>query len=622
MHRARFGQAAQRSAPLRAGGFTRGKKRLLPFLAFVSYVSDENRMILVGFVLVVGVWSAGYTSAERRQYAAKAWQTVDDGISTLEVCNGHRFPVEVALTGRDLRFRSQIAELTRPAFDRFQLAHPRALHLKSPSEVPILIAFNSSIAELVVDGEFPVLVLPYGGRTALKLQTPAFPWCVLDPPENDDAASSDDDDGGAHAVSGKDSWRYPWPCPLHVCRLAPHLRNLSSLGSVLQESAALLVGPDESFNLTEGLEGSVPGDRTIAAWQVKMDQVAMAYDRHIMATEDSERDIHLCADGSPQAGYHFMCIREESFTMSREQFDHGALPNNYSFISRRLPPMQTSVGNATVVHLALRLIHSLLLVCGDRIDSYRASVKSFLSDQGKECKINCSSPATLVNQLCPEKPLSSVPDGSDEHLFPNAVDINDHLHIFMNALQSAIESLDWWEEFLDTLRAFIEFFGDLSHIKRFRAVCKIPAHVGAKIKRFRLTVFSWRFENLEYILADLFAVFPYSGYFDLKLMLGKGKVANSCYSAVDAGFRDSLFRARAWVLVGVTQRTGHWMRWVEGCPCHDHLLISSHSYDDRRTTLEANGVAGGDCLSSIADFYYGTFFSIGLLFFYCFVKQN
>ena len=147
--------------------------------------------------------------------------------------------------------------------------------------------------------------------------------------------------------------------------------------------------------------------------------------------------------------------------------------------------------------------------------------------------------------------------------------------------------------FLDTLKAFIELFGDLPHIKRFKAVCRMPHHIALRFKRWKLTVFSWRFENLEFILVDLFASFEFMPYFNLQAMLGNSKVQAAIYTAVDAGFRDPLFTGRAQVLLVATHRTGHWMRWIEGCPCHDHLLIACKSYAARRALLESHGVVGG-----------------------------
>ena len=141
----------------------------------------------------------------------------------------------------------------------------------------------------------------------------------------------------------------------------PHLRNLESLQVVLEEAAAILVGAEGSFDITESLSSNCPMDRTVASWQIKMDQVAMLYDRYLMQ-DDFEADRHLCLDQSPVHKLHVLCIREEVFYMSRHQYDSGGLPCNFKFCSRRLPPTLTSLGNASFIQVGLKLVHSILLI--------------------------------------------------------------------------------------------------------------------------------------------------------------------------------------------------------------------------------------------------------------------
>ena len=210
---------------------------------------------------------------------------------------------------------SQIAELSVSGFNRLQVDYPDALHSKVSGDCPILIAFDAAVGNLLVDGELPACVLPPGGLEALKLPEPTLLWHALDP--HDGSLAEGDDDGSDNEVGGQARWRYPWPCPLHICRLAPHLKSLDSLKVVLEESAAVLVGPAEAFVITDNLESSVPVDRTIAPWQVKMDFVTMLYDRWVLANTDNIVDRHLGGDGSPIAGFRFLCLREETFTMTR-----------------------------------------------------------------------------------------------------------------------------------------------------------------------------------------------------------------------------------------------------------------------------------------------------------------
>ena len=82
---------------------------------------------------------------------------------------------------------------------------------------------------------------------------------------------------------------------------------------------------------------------------------------------------------------------------------------------------------------------------------------------------------------------------------------------------------------MEALRCFIEVFGDRAHIARFRQTYKMPLTVLALLKRWKLRVFSWRWEALEYILDDVVLSFNFMVYFDLGAMLGPTKVAKRLY---------------------------------------------------------------------------------------------
>lgn len=328
--------------------------------------------------------------------------------------------------------------------------------------------------------------------------------------------------------------------------------------------------------------------------------------------------------------------------MARDALDSVDVENNFDFYSRRLPPMQTSVGNGGVVDIALKLVHSLLFISGAFIDVFRKQVKSVLADQSKESKVNAQTPATILHEACLQCRMSNVSDGSSERLFPNAVDIYDHLHIFQNALKSAVESMILWESFLDCLHSCIAVFGDRGHILRFKNVCAMPAWASKKLKRWKLRVFRWRWEGLEIILLDLFDAFDLFEFFDLAKMMGKSKGANALYEAISADYTDPFFSGRAGILLSLTRRVGHWMRWCEGCWCHEHILVSATSWDERHELLEKAGVPGGgpcrpwplpsvrvyqcaDCRSPVCRFFVlqtKTLCQFVVVLFFCFLMHG
>ena len=153
--------------------------------------------------------------------------------------------------------------------------------------------------------------------------------------------------------------------------------------------------------------------------------------------------------------------------------------------------------------------------------------------------------------------------------------------------------MEWWESFLDVLRAFITVFGDRGHVLRFRSVFAMPVRASNQLKRWKLRVFSWRWEGLEIILGDLFESFDIMDFFVLEKMKTNSKGANALYETVAVGCTDPSFVGRVGILLSITRRIGHWMRWCEGCWCHEHILISAADWVERHELLERAGVPGG-----------------------------
>ena len=318
----------------------------------------------------------------------------------------------------------------------------------------------------------------------------------------------------------------------------------------------------------------------------------MMYDRHFFETFDGHLDLHLCADSSPQAGRNILCAREESFITSRQQLLYGSVVGNFSFVSRRLPPSFLSLGHAAFADVTHRLVNSMVLVSGTAVDMYRGSVRTWLGDQSKESKFGDSA-AEVLCLVCSEHQFSSAMPGDAEFLLPDCMTIYDHLHIFQNALAAAIESLDWWASFREILVAFVSLFGTREHLERFLAHCPIPAWVKRQIRKFKQRVVSWRWELLEDVLLDLDDMWHAVAYFKLDLMLGGSKVGNAVYILIAQGAVDPLFCARRVLLRVICCRVGHWTRWLEGCPCHEQLLVNCSTWDQRKAILTNAGCADG-----------------------------
>ena len=206
-----------------------------------------------------------------------------------------------------------------------------------------------------------------------------------------------------------------------------------------RKALQLFVGGEDGFLLSDGLSESCPSGRTVINWQLKLD-MGMMYDRHFYETFDGHMDLHLSADSSPIGGRNILCAREESFTTSRQQLLYGPVVGNFSFESRRLPPSYLALGHAAVADVSHRICNSMVLVSGSAVDMYRGCVRTWLGDQSKESHFGDVATDVLCH-VCPEHQFSSAMPGDAEFLLPDCMTVYDHLHIFQNSLQTAIESL-------------------------------------------------------------------------------------------------------------------------------------------------------------------------------------
>ena len=131
-------------------------------------------------------------------------------------------------------------------------------------DVPVIFAFSEIVAERVKDASCPVLVLPANGWQDLRLSEPPIlqdDECDLEEPDDD----------------ARDWNRYPWQVALHVTKLSWLLRDTKRLQEVITQSTAVLRGPEEAYDAEERIQGHVPHQTAIGAWQVRMDLMNLLY---------------------------------------------------------------------------------------------------------------------------------------------------------------------------------------------------------------------------------------------------------------------------------------------------------------------------------------------------------
>ena len=180
--RSHFGSSSHRasghvgSSTHRASGHFVMPARRLPFYAFVAYESDGS-YVVVALCLVSGIWIAGTSKQERRQFAVKSWLTAASDICTLDLDLPRAATVDFKFAKSDFRYINTIGELKPAAFHAclgaacFEDAVPLGMRPR-PCDIPVLFAFSQCVGDSIARGGFSTLVLVPNAVRDLQLPFP------------------------------------------------------------------------------------------------------------------------------------------------------------------------------------------------------------------------------------------------------------------------------------------------------------------------------------------------------------------------------------------------------------------------------------------------------------------
>ena len=152
------------------------------------------------------------------------------------------------------------------------------------------------------------------------------------------------------------------------------------------------------------------------------------------------------------------------------------------------------------------------------------------------------------------------------------------LHVLWNALKNAFLTTQEWKEFEPCLRALCKMIGNKEYKRRLIAKCftSAPAAIRALLWAFDHDIVDWRWENQSEIFEQMSHLFPWmQKCFDPSVFPSD---ADSSFIKVVVNSLDlswaSLFLEMGNVICSAVQRE---FSWVEGCYCHEHILVGASS---------------------------------------------
>ena len=365
--------------------------------------------------------------------------------------------------------------------------------------------------------------------------------------------------------------------------------------------------------ITQGADSSlvdcppIPGKGTMRRILIKLDLCLMLSRRvfHNPVALASRYHVsrYLSSDASPQARHNFFCTIEEVLLQEKvfqvsDAFN--AFQDGLVVEKRSLPALTLGKGEASVAHKARLLIHCACLEYGaSSLSVWRKQVVSFLSDQGTERHLP-SFPINLEGNLaafCAD--FSREPragSAEDPLLLPAALSIPGLLHIVFNALEEVISQLPEWTRMEKELSAAAQIVGEPSSqaVVLEKLLGDASPEERMVVHQFSSKLLTWRWESLETVTRQWLAVYP----------VLKNRWSPDAFSDASAKLVERLGSALAssWHLLFLewlamfSAAIGKEASWLEGCFCHNDLLVAQPNRWSRRQALRQAGLLHESCL--------------------------
>lgn len=373
---------------------------------------------------------------------------------------------------------------------------------------------------------------------------------------------------------------------LLVLQFAFDLKPGRSMQDCLANAVRLLfaVGAERLARALESGELPMPSLSLLRAARIRLDLCRILYERKCSECFFYIR--HVMVDASPQLGSNYLCVREDRIRISmdirhkvREQ---AQIDLNAAFETRIMPLSTLGHGRASALKKSVN-VSSLYLMESEDFDAFdvtRNEVCSICTDQGAEKNIS-----EAGVRILPEYRGAFAADDVQSFLWPVALPLPGHLHIFFNALESACKSVIFAATFFVDLRAITNFLSNKQLRRKFQACCMSGKAGRHEFNSFPRTHVDWRWEFLGPALTNVLRLLPYMVlHFDLQRML-----------AAETGQGESIFitevarvlaiatiftcRCRMFLVVAVVLE--HYASKLEGCLCHSEIWQQLRSYRAR-----------------------------------------
>jgi hypothetical protein len=273
---------------------------------------------------------------------------------------------------------------------------------------------------------------------------------VVDPAPDPVDCDDVDDDIDEDTTQRHSVWKL-----LQCVKLMMLMRNPETMDEVIKLASAFALSADAHCKFVEGDNRSIPSRTTVHRAAVKIDYLAMLYQRRLFARARANGDrwkSQFAGDSSPQVTFDFMNYVEERFVFSGTDEEIAArviavrsLLECFKHVRRAFACQVLGMANAGVAQKYVRFVKDIRMETdADDLQARREDGVGWLADQGADLAVGDAQNSThedlptLIHALDAGSTDFSSGAGRDGYFLPNSITLAEMLHQLFGGLKDSL----------------------------------------------------------------------------------------------------------------------------------------------------------------------------------------
>jgi hypothetical protein len=378
----------------------------------------------------------------------------------------------------------------------------------------VLLQLSSAVVDCLVDAAATELITPKSWASQFFVDispAPADEDVAIEPSAISSAAPR-----CGKRLPGKDYALRTPTFEIECVQLAWHLNNISDIESVCVRAARIMM-PDLDTTVFPFLKFEAVRESI-----VKLDLMHMLPRRVFCKPLDPRYRTmrQICPDSSPQGNYDYLCMIEELMRRPLPldiSIDMDPLAG-FMWELRSTPLQTIGKKHSSVAAKLNRVIASVTMENGpENMTGWRLEVKGFLPDQGSGergiPKAPYGSPDDVMDVLRDIKHFGLTLDSDrvqNMTFLMNSLDQPGALHLFGNATEHALKSVDEWSDYELKLSAVAKALGEPDNKKLLLATIFRDARSDERhcIHKFPNGIVDHKWEHMEDLHEHVVDCFP------------------------------------------------------------------------------------------------------------------